>query len=169
MALDTSRVPPTHAVLVAMLDESLDTLDAAVTQYSDRGEVSLVAPAAVILRKLCHETSSQTPLLAQLEQHSECIPDFLDSSPGELTGFAIGFQLAWPDVESVTITSPLHGPQTASLQWRDWWHSNALCLPADRATGWQGVGCPYPVRNLPPSGPIGMAGHTSILADPRGG
>jgi hypothetical protein len=120
-----------------MLDESLETLEASVAQYSDRGEVSLVAPAAVILRKLCHETRSQAPLLVLLEQQGESPPAFLDASPGEMLGFAIAIRLVWPNAQSASIISPLRGGQTTALAWRDWWSANALCLPADPSTGWQ--------------------------------
>jgi hypothetical protein len=120
-----------------MLDESLATLETTVAHYHDRGEVSLVAPAAVVLRKLCHETSSQIPLLGQLEQRGVSVPDFLDASPGTLLGFGIRFRIVWPEVEEAIIVSPSLGHETASRPWRDWWRSNALCLPVDPSTGWQ--------------------------------
>ncbi len=135
--LDTTRVPPTPAVLQELLDESIALLDAAVVSYHERGEVALIAPAATTIRKLCHATSSQTPLLEQIENHGVAVPEFRDASPATRMGYGVAFHYRWPQVVNAKIVSSLAKGETATLPWRDWWKANALCVPADPSTGWQ--------------------------------
>jgi hypothetical protein len=117
--LDTTRVPPTPAVLQELLGESLATLDAAVVNYHERDDVTLIAPAATALRMLCHETQAQVPLLAQLERYGIAVPPFVDASPGTFTGFAVVFQLKWAGQDRGV--APIGGRMT----------SNALARRAD--------------------------------------
>jgi hypothetical protein len=137
VALDTTREPPSPAVLQELLDESLALLEAAVTGYHERGEVVLIAPAATTIRKLCHATRWQTPLLAQVEAHGAVVPEFPDASPGTAMGFGVTFHFRWPQIVNAKVTSPIEHEKVGLSPWREWWKSNALCLPADSSTGWQ--------------------------------
>ncbi len=52
-------------------------------------------------------------------------------------GFGVTFHFRWPQIVNAKITSPTEHEKAGLLPWQKWWESNALCLPADPATGWQ--------------------------------
>jgi hypothetical protein len=133
--------------LEELLSDALRLLERAVWDYHEKGDDVLIPPAAATLRKLCHKTRSQTPLLELLERRDVVVPDFIDGSH-DTVGFSIDLGV---DRHGRCVGARVAAPIQAVcrlLPWRTWWEESALCLPVDRNTGWQGGRIPVSRERL---------------------